>query len=86
MLYVIQSLDPPGIGARDLQECLILQLAAGDCFNGYTVRIVKEGLGLLSQNRIGAIAKLLGVDTAQAKACCDAVRALRLFPPAVLYR
>ena len=31
MLYVIQSLDPPGIGARDLQECLILQLAAGDC-------------------------------------------------------
>ena len=85
MLYVIQSLDPPGIGARDLQECLILQLAAGDCFNGYTVRIVKEGLELLSQNRIGAIAKLLGVDTAQAKACCDAVRALSPIPTRGFY-
>lgn len=85
MLYVIQSLDPPGIGARDLQECLILQLAAGDCFNGYTVRIVKEGLELLSQNRIGAIAKLLGVDTAQAKACCDAIRALSPIPTRGFY-
>ena len=26
ILYVIQELDPPGIGARDLQECLLLQL------------------------------------------------------------
>jgi RNA polymerase sigma-54 factor len=26
VLHVIQSLDPPGIGARNLQECLILQL------------------------------------------------------------
>jgi RNA polymerase sigma-54 factor len=26
-LYKIQELDPPGIGARDLQECLLLQLS-----------------------------------------------------------
>ena len=28
MLKVVQSLDPPGIGARDLRECLLLQLRA----------------------------------------------------------
>ncbi len=27
MLRVIQSLDPPGVGARDLRECLLLQLS-----------------------------------------------------------
>ena len=70
---------------ESLEDYLAFQLAAGDCFNGYTVRIVKEGLELLSQNRIGAIAKLLGVDTAQAKACCDAVRALSPIPTRGFY-
>ena len=27
MLPIIQELDPPGVGARDLRECLLLQLA-----------------------------------------------------------
>ena len=80
MLYVIQSLDPPGVGARDLQECLILQLAAGNHFNGYTLRIVKEALPLLSRNRISAIAKLLDVDTLHAKRYCDEIRALSPIP------
>src|SRR5476651_1799916 len=30
MLKVIQSLDPPGVGARDLQECLLIQLRRKD--------------------------------------------------------
>ena len=80
MLYVIQSLDPVGIGARDLQECLILQLAAGDQFNSHTVRIVKEGLVLLSQNKITAIARLLGVEPAEAKRYCGVVRSLSPIP------
>src|SRR2546425_13282531 len=28
MLRIIQKLDPPGVGARDLRECLLLQLEA----------------------------------------------------------
>lgn len=30
MLKVVQSLDPPGVGARDLRECLLLQLKAAN--------------------------------------------------------
>src|SRR6201999_4287061 len=30
MLKVIQNLDPPGVGARDLQECLLIQLRRKD--------------------------------------------------------
>jgi len=28
-LFVVQALDPPGVGARSLSECLLLQLAQG---------------------------------------------------------
>lgn len=30
MLKIVQSLDPPGVGARDLRECLLLQLKAAN--------------------------------------------------------
>ena len=29
MLGIIQRLDPPGVGARDLRECLLIQLGPG---------------------------------------------------------
>ena len=30
LLYIIHDFDPPGVGARDLQECLLLQINAKD--------------------------------------------------------
>ncbi len=33
MLYVIQEFDPPGVGARNLQECLLIQLRKKDLTN-----------------------------------------------------
>ncbi|NVO09907.1 MAG: RNA polymerase factor sigma-54 [Bacteroidales bacterium] len=30
LLYIIHDFDPPGVGARDLQECLLLQISAKD--------------------------------------------------------
>src|SRR6476661_1785829 len=38
MLKVIQSFDPPGVGARDLQECLLIQLRKKDQ-NSKTVQL-----------------------------------------------
>ena len=80
MLYVLQSLEPAGVGARDLQECLILQLAAGSNFNSNTVRIVKEGLSLLSENKIAEIAALLGVGEEEAERACAVIRGLSPIP------
>ncbi len=44
ILRIIQSFDPPGIGARDLQECLLLQLNAKlrQPNNSFAVRLAKE--------------------------------------------
>lgn len=79
-LYVIQGLQPTGVGARTLTECLILQLAQGKDFNAQTIRLVKEGLPLLAKNDIAGIARLIGCSKAQAQQAADAVRQLNPIP------
>ncbi len=57
----IQELDPPGVGARDLRECLLLQLRALGKQDSIAARIVSDHLGLLESKRYDKIAKELGV-------------------------
>ncbi len=56
----IQELDPPGVGARDLRECLLLQLEALGAEDSIAARIVREHLGLLESKRYDRIGKELG--------------------------
>ena len=42
MLALIQKLDPPGIGARELQECLMLQLREAGETESLAYRLVSE--------------------------------------------
>lgn len=79
-LYAVQSLQPTGVGARTLQECLILQLAESKQFTHYTIQIVKEGLPLLAANNIAALARLLNCSPATAKESAAAIRALNPIP------
>jgi RNA polymerase sigma-54 factor len=57
----IQELDPPGVGARDLRECLRLQLRARGEEDSLADRIVRDHLPLLEGKRFDKIAKDLGV-------------------------
>lgn len=79
-LYVVQSLQPAGVGARSLAECLMLQLAQSKDFNARTIRLVKEGLPLLAKNDIIGIAKWLGCEKERAQQAADAVRRLNPIP------
>lgn len=79
-LYLVQSLQPCGVGARSLSECLVLQLVNGSHFNAHTIRLVKDGLPLLAENDYAAIARLLGCDAATARQCADIVRGLEPIP------
>ena len=54
-LFAVQMLDPPGVGARNLSECLILQLAQGPYFNALTVAIARDGLDLLACQAIRSL-------------------------------
>lgn len=62
-LRLLQSLDPPGVGARDLSECLSLQLQAlPESIDGWAaaLAIVKQHLPLLAAHDFSRLKKLLG--------------------------
>lgn len=60
-LYLLQMLEPIGVGARDLAECLLLQLAQGSDFNAINIRIIREGLPFLAKKAYVELARLLGI-------------------------
>lgn len=59
-LKAVQSLDPTGVGARNLQECLLLQLEARGCRDGVAWIIVHDHLKLLEMRHLPQLARLMG--------------------------
>jgi RNA polymerase sigma-54 factor len=60
VLKVIQGFDPPGVGARNLRECLLLQLERIGQQNTLDYRIVNEFMEALGKRRIPEIARGTG--------------------------
>lgn len=58
-LAVLQRLDPPGIGARDLRECLLVQLSRQGRRETVAWRIVHDCFGLLQKLKVPTIARRL---------------------------
>ena len=79
-LSAIQSLEPAGVGARNLAECLKLQLVRRTPVDQLAVRIVEDYLDALSKSRYGLIARELKVGTEEVRASCDRIRALNPRP------
>ena len=79
-LYAVQMLDPPGVGARNLSECLVLQLVQGRDFNLVTLAVAREGLALLGEHRYGELAARLGVSVREARRAGETVLALNPIP------
>ena len=61
MLHLLQTLDPPGVGARDLSECLLLQLARRGEGQSTAARIAEKHLDLLGRKKFAEIASALRV-------------------------
>ena len=76
----LQSADPAGVGARDLSECLRLQLEHRSGDHSLAVAIVENHLDELARSRYGVIAKTLGVSKEEARRACDLIRTLNPRP------
>jgi DNA-directed RNA polymerase specialized sigma54-like protein len=61
-LELVQSLDPAGVGARDVRECLLIQLRRSPGDSAFEQRLVESHFDDLVQNRLPKIARDLGVD------------------------
>ncbi len=59
-LKAVQTLDPTGVGATHLQECLLLQLDARGCRDGVAWKIVQDHLKLLETRQYSQLAKTMG--------------------------
>jgi len=65
-LKLLQSFDPVGVGARDLSECLLLQLAALPLDTPWLAeakRLAREGLSMLAGHEYGKLKKWLGISS-----------------------
>ncbi|HEX2451195.1 MAG TPA: RNA polymerase factor sigma-54 [Gemmatimonadales bacterium] len=71
MLALIQQLDPPGVGARDLRECLLLQLRELGDAGSLTYRLVSEAFDDLKAHRWNDLAKRFSVDPGSVQAAAD---------------
>jgi RNA polymerase sigma-54 factor len=76
-LEVVQGLDPPGIGARSLAECLALQAKAADRYDPAMARLI-DNLDLLSKGRLNDLKRICGVDDED---LADMIRELRAYDP-----
>jgi len=71
MLAIIQRLDPSGTGARDLRECLLIQLVELGDTTSLTYRLVNEAFPDLIAHRWNDLAKRFGVEPAAVQAAAD---------------
>lgn len=60
-LAIVQKLDPPGVGARNLRECLLLQLTPDVPERDVLHVLISNHLDDLQQNRLPAIEKKTGI-------------------------
>jgi RNA polymerase sigma-54 factor len=71
MLQTIQALDPPGVGARDLRECLLLQMRARKQTETIAYRLVHDAFDDLIAHRWSDIAKRFDLDPREIQAAAD---------------
>jgi len=76
-LALVQSLDPPGIAARSLEECIAIQARAADRYDPAMARLIAN-LDLLAKGRMADLRRICGVDEED---LADMVRELRAYDP-----
>jgi RNA polymerase sigma-54 factor len=71
MLRILQRLDPPGVAARDLRECLLIQLEERKQVDSLTYRLVKEAFPDLIAHRWNDLGRRFGAEPAAVQAAAD---------------
>ncbi len=75
-LAMVQEFDPPGIAARNLEECLLLQLKVVDPQNTLAQQIIAEHLKLLQNNQLKEVARALNRPVELVKRAVDVIKHL----------
>jgi len=76
MLLLIQSFYPPGVGARDLRECLLIQLKREGKGNSLEYKIIQDHMADLGKRRFPEIARRMGIGVEQVQKCANNIAQL----------
>lgn len=76
----VQSLEPGGIAARDLKECLLIQLKAKGILTEAHEKLVNEHLDDIAEGKISVMAKALDMKPLQVQDIIDDIRGLEPKP------
>jgi RNA polymerase sigma-54 factor len=81
-IHIIQKLDPPGVGARDTRECLLLQLTPETRHRDVLRVLILNHLDDIAHNRLPAIQRRTGFELNTIKEAIEVLRHLNLRPGA----
>jgi RNA polymerase sigma-54 factor len=76
MLETVQGLDPAGVGARDLRECLMLQLKDAGLEQSVPYRLVRDCFDELINHRWSEISKRFGISPSDVQKAADEIAKL----------
>lgn len=79
-LCILQSLEPSGVGCRDIKECLLIQLKKENRLNSHLEEIINKYLELVADNKFKDIAKYLGITQLEAQDYGDIIKSLEPKP------
>lgn len=80
ILEIIQTFDPIGVGARDLKECLKIQLRDKNFDNPDILAIIDNHLEDVGNNRLNKISKDLNINIKRVQGICDIIKTLEPKP------
>lgn len=83
VLFMVQEMQPVGVAARNLQECLLLQLAKTPNFNRKTLALISQDPACFQPVDFKWMAELLGSTVSEAQKSWQAVRGFHPVPTAV---
>src|SRR6266702_6520942 len=80
MLALIQGFYPPGVGARDLRECLLIQLQREGRESGIEYRIVSKHMEDLGKRHFPEIARRMGISVEEVQRAANNIARLNPRP------
>ncbi|MBN1576823.1 MAG: RNA polymerase factor sigma-54 [Chitinispirillaceae bacterium] len=81
-LHIVQTMDPPGVGSRNLRECMMLQLRARGQHEGLAMRIIDETWDLFERMKIPELSRKYGVEPRQIQEAIEVLKTLNPKPGA----
>jgi RNA polymerase sigma-54 factor len=79
-LQLVQQMDPPGVGARDARECLLIQMVQSAQDMSFEYRLVADHMEALLENRLPEIAKKMDCSMERLNQAIQRVGKLDLSP------